>query len=125
MSFLLDTSVVIDVLRGHEPAINYMRSLDAAPTCSEITRVEVIRRLRSAERSKADRLFRTIDWSIVDEATARRAGELGRVYRRSHSGLGSGDLVIAATAEELGIELKTLNVKHFPMFRNLKAPYET
>lgn len=125
MSVLLDTSILIDVLSGHEPAIDYTRSLTAAPTCSEIARVEVIRGLRTGERSKADRLFRTIEWSILDEAIARRAGELGRIYRRSHTGLGSAGLVVAATAEELGLELKTLNVKHFPMFRGLKPPYAT
>jgi len=34
------------------------------------------------------------------------------------------DLVIAATAQDLGLELATGNVKHFPMFKSLRAPYE-
>lgn len=124
MSVLLDTSVVIDVLRAHGPAIDFSKSLAATPTCSEITRVEVIRGLRSAERTTADRLFRTLGWAILDEPIARRAGELGRIFRRSHTGLSSADLVIAATAQELELDLATLNLKHFPMFEGLEPPYE-
>ena len=37
--------------------------------------------------------------------------------------VGLADAVIAATAESLGAELKTLNVKHFPMLKGLKPPY--
>lgn len=33
------------------------------------------------------------------------------------------DLVIVATAIDLGAELLTVNVKHFPMFDGLVAPY--
>jgi predicted nucleic acid-binding protein len=33
------------------------------------------------------------------------------------------DLAIAATAEQLEATVATLNLKHFPMFRNLRAPY--
>ena len=32
-------------------------------------------------------------------------------------------LDVAATAEHHGLELATLNVKHFPMFKRLKAAY--
>lgn len=123
MSVVLDTSIVIDLLRAHEPAIAYGRSLTELPFCSEITRVEVVRGLRSAERSPADRLFSSIAWVAVDEAIARRAGELGRRWRRSHQGIGSGDLIVAATALELEAQLATLNVKHFPMFERLAPPY--
>ena len=30
---------------------------------------------------------------------------------------------IAATALDLGLDLATLNVKHFPMFRGLRPPF--
>ncbi len=123
MSVLLDTSIVIDVLRGFPSATEYASGLDVAPTCSEITRVEVLRGVRSPERSTVERLFRTLRWVGLDEALARHAGELGRRWRRSHPGISTSDLVIAATAEELGLELATLNVRHFPMFEGLQAPY--
>jgi predicted nucleic acid-binding protein len=123
VTVLLDTSVVIDILRGAAPAIAYARGLPEPPICSEITRVEVVRGLRSSERRPTERLFAALRWVPVDEPIARRAGELGRRFRRSHQGLATADLVIAATVEELRLELATLNVRHFPMIPGLAPPY--
>ena len=119
---VLDTTVLIDVLRGHRPALEYLRSLDAVPACSEITRVEVMRGIRSRERDAVEQLMRSLRWISVDEQIARRAGGLGRTWRRSHR-LASADLVIGATAQELSAGLATANVRHFPMFEGLKPPY--
>jgi predicted nucleic acid-binding protein len=123
VTVLLDTSVVIDILRGAAPAIAYARGLPEPPICSEITRVEVVRGLRSSEHRATERLFAALRWVPVDEPIARRAGELGRRFRRSHQGLAVADLVIAATVQELGCELATLNVRHFPMIPALPPPY--
>jgi len=87
------------------------------------SRVEVVRGLRHRERDAAEGLMRTMRWSAVDEQIARRAGALGRTWRRSHS-LATADLIIAATAQELGVALATSNVRHFPMFPGLRPPYE-
>lgn len=123
MSVVFDTSVLIDVLRGDATALGYVRTLKDVPICSEVTRVEVGRGLRSGERSGAEQLFRTLRWIPVDEPIARRAGELGRRWDRHRPGIGLADLVIAATAEHVEAELATANVTHFPMFRDLRAPY--
>lgn len=123
MSAVLDTTVLIDVLRGHGAAVDYVLKLEQVAACSEVTRVEVVRGLRSDERRSAERLFQHLRWVSVDEAISRAAGELGRRLRRSHSGIGVADLIIAATAEELGLPLATTNVRHFPMFRGLRPPY--
>jgi predicted nucleic acid-binding protein len=45
------------------------------------------------------------------------------VRRASHPGIGIADLAIAATAEHITAPLVTCNVKHFPMFAGLQAPY--
>lgn len=100
-----------------------MSNLDSRPICSEITRIEVIQGLRSAERSAAERLYSLIDWVPVDESIATLAGGLGRKWRRSHPGIGAADLAIAATAHQLEAALATRNLKHFPMFGNLRPPY--
>jgi predicted nucleic acid-binding protein len=123
LSIVLDTSVLVDHLRGSSPATDYLASLATRPSCSEISRIEVIQGLRSSERRAADRLFALIAWVPVSESVARRAGELGRRWRRSHPGIGVADLAIAATAEEIGASLATRNLKHFPMFEDLRAPY--
>jgi predicted nucleic acid-binding protein len=124
MSTLLDSSVVVDILRALPAALEYARSLGEPPICSEISRVEVLRGVRSGERAFTERVFASFQWVGLDGAIAKRAGEIGRSYRQSHAGIGLADLVIAATAQELGLELATGNVKHFPMFKGLRAPYE-
>jgi predicted nucleic acid-binding protein len=123
MSVVLDTTVMVDHLRGSSLAGGYITALGVPPACSEVTRVEILRGLRSEERRRAERLLALITWAPVDEEVARRAGELGRRWRRSHPGIGVPDLVIAATAELLEAQLATKNLKHFPMFEGLRAPY--
>ncbi|MEX0753634.1 MAG: type II toxin-antitoxin system VapC family toxin [Actinomycetota bacterium] len=123
MSTVLDSTVVIDVLRGSPEALEYLTSLSQVPVCSEITRVEIIRGLRSRERGATERLFHTLRWEPVGEVVARAAGEFGREYRRSHPGISSADLLIAATASQLGLKVATTNVRRYPMFPRLRPPY--
>jgi predicted nucleic acid-binding protein len=120
---VLDTAVLIDVLRGDESAVGFVGRLEALPLCSEITRIEILRGLRSAERQAASSLLNEIDWTPVDERIATRAGELGRSWRDSHPGIDTADLAIAATAELTGRQLATTNLKHYPMFEGLERPY--
>jgi predicted nucleic acid-binding protein len=123
VSIVFDTSILIDVLRGDTAALGYVRRVTDVPTCSEVTRIEVSRGLRSGERTRAEELFRTLRWVPVDEPIARRAGELGRRWDRHRPGMSLADLVIAATAEQVDAELATANIRHFPMFEDLQAPY--
>jgi len=123
VSVVFDTSILIDVLRGDAAALGYVRRVTVVPTCSEVTRIEVARGLRSGERTSVEQLFRTLHWVPLDELIARRAGELGRRWDRHRPGISLADLVIAATAEEVDAELATANVRHFPMFENLQPPY--
>lgn len=120
---VVDTSVLVDVLRGSGTAVEWLTALDAVPTCSEVTRVEVLQGVRSAERAPTERLLQTLRWVTVDEGVSRSAGELGRRFRRSHRGIGVADLIIAATCIETGAALATMNVRHFPMFDGLTPPY--
>jgi len=120
---VLDTSILIDVLRGDAAALGFVRAVTDVPICSEVTRIEVTRGLRSAERTRAEQLLRTLHWLPLDEPIARRAGELGRRWHRHRPGISLADLVIAATAEQVDATLATANVRHFPMFEELQPPY--
>jgi predicted nucleic acid-binding protein len=51
------------------------------------------------------------------------AGELGRRFLAMYSGMDVADLIVAALAGQLGGELKTTNVKHFPIVKGLKRQY--
>ncbi len=123
MTCVLDTSVLIDVLRGDDAAVAFLAELEPVPACSEITRIEVLRGLRPNEIPAAQSLLDALDWVAVEEGVATRAGELGRTWRGSHAGIDTADLAIAATAELSGGSLATTNTKHFPMFGGLERPY--
>jgi predicted nucleic acid-binding protein len=123
VSIVFDTSILIDILRNDPAALSYVRSVQDVPACSEVTRVEVLRGLRTAERTSAEQLFQAIGWVSVDEPISRRAGELGRRWDRHRPGISVADLIVAATVEQLDAELATANVRHFPMFEGLQQPY--
>ncbi|MGH8931896.1 MAG: type II toxin-antitoxin system VapC family toxin [Egibacteraceae bacterium] len=120
---VLDAAVLIDHLRGLPEAVEFLSQLPAPPHCSEVTRVEVGRGLRSGERSAAKRLFAAMQWVPLTTNIAEAALELGRVWRRSHHTIDLADLVVAATAQCLGLPVATTNVKRFPMFEGLARPY--
>ena len=123
MSVLLDSDVLTDYLRGLPAAGDYVNGLLAIPTCSEVTRVEILRGVRSHERRVTERFLAAIRWAPVDESISTLAGELGRRYRRSHGAIGLADLIVAATAERLALPVATLNVRDFPMFPGLEPAY--
>ena len=64
-------------------------------------------------------LFRVVP---VSTKLARTGGLLKRDYARS-DGTGLADAIIAATARAENADLKTLNTKHYPMFKGLKPAY--
>lgn len=68
-------------------------------------------------------LLSTLIWHPVDAEVAEDAGALGRRWLPSHRTIDGADLAIAATAVRIGARLLTRNVRHFPMFPELQAPY--
>lgn len=123
MRIVLDATVLIDHLRNDPAAVAYLRAIELPPLCSEVTRIEVQRGVRSGERRTMEDVFALIEWVPVDEPLARRAGELGREWQASHPGIGAVDLAVAATAQVHLATVATSNVKRFPMFPGLRAPY--
>ena len=123
---LIDSDVLIAHLRGQPEARAWMveaRRRAGPLAISAVSVVEVAGGMRSRERSEVGRLFASLRTFPVHERVAWRAAELMRSYRRSHSGIGLGDFLVAATAEIEGCELATLNVHHFPMFSGLQSPF--
>lgn len=125
MSVLVDTTILIDLLRGRPGAAALARTtgVRGAWEASEITRLEVLAGMRSNERVKTVNLLSLLTWHPVDREIAEAAGELGRTWLPSHHTIDAADLAIAATAELRYLPLLTLNIKHFPMLSDLRAPY--
>jgi predicted nucleic acid-binding protein len=125
VSILVDTSILVDYLRGRTEAADLLEAERMAGVlhASEITRIEVLAGMRTEEEHRTRSLLSTLRWHSVDTLVAEKAGELGRVWLPSHRGIDSADLAIAATALLLEARLLTTNVRHFPMFSGLRRPY--
>ncbi|WP_298345384.1 type II toxin-antitoxin system VapC family toxin [Ferrimicrobium sp.] len=129
MSTLIDTPILIDYLRGHPDASVLLERerererLAGVLHASEITRLEILAGIRPSEEEDTRALLSTLIWHAVDADIAEEAGFLGRRWLPSHHTVDSADLAIAATAIRTGSELWTRNVRHFPMFPDLLAPY--
>lgn len=123
---VLDTSVAVDHLRGHQPATQLLDTLldsQVALVSSEVVRFELLAGARPGNVPALETFLDVLDCVPVTEAVARRAAAFARDFRGSHSGIDMADYLIAATAAVLDAPLLTTNVRHFPMFDGLARPY--
>jgi len=120
---LLDTDVMVDFLRGHPEAVTMLQTSSNRIILSSIVVAELYAGVRGDEElnilDNLISLFRVIPVSPI---LAKKGGLYKRDYAKSH-GIGLADAIIAATADSENAELKTLNTKHYPMFKGLTPPY--
>jgi predicted nucleic acid-binding protein len=122
---LLDTCIMIDVLRGKAAAFDFVSGLESAPALSAVTVTELVAGCRNVkERREVDRLLSHYVIHDINRDVASLAGDYVRQYGPSH-GTDPIDALVAATAERSRLPLATLNVKHFPMFAGLTLAYRT
>ncbi len=113
---LLDTTVLIDVLRGR-PAAGHLRALrsrDLVYVCA-INIEEIMRGIRPHEIAAATHLFNGLRIAPLE----REEGELAGGWRRSFGAKGvtlsQADCLVAASALGVSARLATGNPKDFPM----------
>ena len=118
MKVVLDTTVLIDLLKGRDAPNRQVQKLHFAgdkPATTPINIEEIFRGLRSSERSTAAKLF---DWLHI-LPIGRREAELAGSWRSKYSSegltLSQADCLIAATAFANNAMLVTGNPKDFPM----------
>jgi hypothetical protein len=126
VKLLLDTTVLIDVLRGLEAAVKFLR--DAVEQDHElwsvsVVRTEVLAGMRSGEEAATLALLGGVRWLDVTVQLADDAGELARRYLRSHRGVDTVDYLLGAGALALGARMCTSNIRHFPMLEGLQPAY--
>ena len=120
---ILDSCILIDLSKQQGAAVDYVTSLSHAPAISVLTVTEVMRGVRDAREAElTSNLF--ADWHKLPVTLdiASLAADFLRKYGPSH-GLDIVDATIAATAQVHDLPLVTLNLKHFPMFPDLRRPY--
>jgi predicted nucleic acid-binding protein len=110
---ILDTDVLIDVQRGHPPALAWLASLGDIPAVPGFVVMELVQDARNAgEVQQALKLVAPLPIVWPTEADCTRALSDFTVYHLSH-GLGLLDALIAACAVGLSATLCTFNVKHY------------
>ena len=121
--FLVDTDVLIDYLRGHERAIEFLEALKGDLLVSSITVAELYSGVRSAEEERAlDQFLQAFLVVEIDQAIAKMAGSFRHAFSKSH-GTGLADAIIAACAEDSQAVLISLNRRHYPMVKGMRVPY--
>lgn len=123
-SFLLDTDVLIDFLRGYDKAVDFVTANSHKIILSSIVVAELYAGVKgAAELTALDNFISLFTVIPVTSEIARVGGLFKRDYAKSH-GVGLADSIIAATCESKNAVLKTLNVKHYPMMKGLKPAYK-
>lgn len=123
MKSLVDTDVLIDYLRGQTKAVEYLEANVDEVAVSAVSVAELFQGVREGlERHK---LATTLSALVVLPLTEEIA-EVAGLYRRdfrARTGCGLADCMIAATASHHGLELVTLNGRHFTMLDRVLTPY--
>lgn len=116
-ALLLDTTVLIDTLRGR-PAVQRLerarRRGDQLCACA-INVEEIYRGARRAELAAVDRLFGGLRLAPLGRDAGRQAGTWRREFAERGVTLSQSDCLIAAAAVTVGARLATGNPKDFPM----------
>jgi len=125
-SRLVDTSILVDYLRGNKIAENWLGSFGPGELAiSVVTAAELVagcRNRREQINVEKELAFYPMLW--ISSATSVVAWEWYRHYRLS-DGVGFLDCLIGASAYQYEIIVCTLNEKHFRSFPNMKVerPY--
>jgi predicted nucleic acid-binding protein len=120
---LVDTDILIDYLRGHPEAGSFLESRLDEVSISAVSVAELYQGVREGrERTLLARMVSALTVLPLTTDIAERAGLFRRDYRAT-TGCGLADCVIAATAARHGLELATLNGKHFRMLERVLTPY--
>lgn len=116
---LLDTTVLIDLLRGRAGAVARVQGLRRSgdrPCVCAINVEEVERGLRDdREAAAAQRLFDGLEIVALGRAEGRQAGMWRRMLASRGITLSQADCLIASAALALGGRLVTGNPADFPM----------
>jgi len=121
---ILDSDVIIEVLRGNSATIGWLRARSAAGISmqySPVSRAEIRAGSRKGERATIGALFASMTAPSIEASTGEIAGEQLAKFAGSH-GVQMGDALIAATALERADELATFNRKHFPGVPRIVTP---
>ncbi len=117
MPLLLDTTVLVDALRGRDAAerLRSLRETKEIPWICAVNVEEVMRGIREHESDATVRLLRGLHLAPLGRAEGMRAGNWRRDFASRGLTLSQADCLIAAAAVGVRARLVTGNPKDFPM----------
>lgn len=124
-SYLLDTSIIIDYLRGKEIVVELLNNLEGEFFSSYISLAEIyegIYRVTNKEQlsNEVTRFFSTLSGIYgIDENIAKKFGEIRADLKKKGVLIEDLDILLAATCLVYDLTLITLNQKHFSRIDDL------
>jgi predicted nucleic acid-binding protein len=118
MILLLDTTVLLDVLRARQNRRSLLAELVAGGhllATAAINVGEIYAGMRVGEEKRTEAFLSSLDCYPITAAIARRAGSLKSAWAQKGKTLSLADMIVAATALEHGLTLMTDNRKDFPL----------
>lgn len=121
---LLDTTVLVDLLRGREEAQDYLISLQGEVGLSVLTVAELFAGARRSDALPVSKLVSLFRPFPVSTTIAQLAGMHRHQFGTTH-GTSLVDALIGATAIVHNQCLVTHNTRHFPMLEEhqIQVPY--
>lgn len=128
MSFLLDTSVCIGIMRETAPKSAralHLRERSEVFLCS-VVRYELLFGAAYCDRPQEERekiqgFFGTFESLPFDDASAEHAGRIRAFLERAGTRIGAYDIQIAAIAQQHGLIVVTRNVREFQRVQGLRV----
>lgn len=114
---LLDTTVLIDALRGRQAAdkLRELRKHGSPPFLCAVNVEEIWRGIKPDEDEVAGQLLGALRMAPLGYREGERAGRWRAQFAARGETLSQADCLIAAAALGVGARLATGNPRHFPM----------
>ena len=122
---LLDTVVLVDLLRNYLPAVSWIKTQNQLMGVTSVTWMEVMFGAKNkTKQAMAIKMLKQFEMVYLTQEDQVWAMQQLQKYRLSHN-LDLGDCLIAAPSHRLQLPLYTHNLKHFtPLLGGLaQAPY--
>jgi len=124
----LDTSFIVDILRGNKESELFLEELDmrgddiklVAPSIMEVISGANLRTDPIQERDKINEMMSSFNVLVLDEKSAVVAGDIESDLIMSGEMIPALDIMIGAVVRENDEVLVTRNAKHFERIEGLK-----
>lgn len=123
---LLDTDIMVDILRGNTGAIEWLGSLEEAPSLVGLAAMELMQGCK--DKVEMNRLVNDLAPFVLHWPSETASNRALHTFARAHlsHGVDILDALIGECAVEVGAVLCTFNQRHFRAIENLKTeqPYK-